>query len=479
MAAIPTTADGSRPRTLQTGSRPLSGRLVADASEIDPDALLLVGHSQGGICALRVAARHGVLAGRVLLDVLADDTPDPENLRFLRYSSTRRATSTRSSERNWKRHTGRSVGWPGGIRGARERPRTPGRVAPERGIGDTRRDGGGALSPRLRRHGPELQVVLLADRRERYEAWLDVDLPAGSRVEFYGDVGYYFQAGPTPLSMVQLYFGVNVAPHVVADLVAGPRDGTAAARRGVSPPTLTSGLIPGRRAVSTGKPSWGAVDTACIGRAPSWSGQTRVAHPGSPHHHRALIRTPGGDLRCAALRRRPTAFRVTKLQVRSVTIPGVTQTTGDTTADLAERVLSEVPEGGAVVLFDGVCNFCAWSVRFAHEHDDGTLRFAPLQSEVGRVILDARGLSTDYFDSLVYVGPDGTFIKSDGAVRIARHFDWPWRAAWYARVLPRPVRDFGYDNFAKVRYRVFGKKESCMLPGPELRARFLGDPTDD
>lgn len=149
-----------------------------------------------------------------------------------------------------------------------------------------------------------------------------------------------------------------------------------------------------------------------------------------------------------------------------------------TATDVADEALAKVPEGGAVVLFDGVCNFCSWSVRFIHEHDDGTLRFAPLQSEVGVTLLERHGLEADYLDSLVYLGGDGVHTKSDGAVRIARHLEGPWRAARFARVVPRPVRDVGYDLVGRVRYRLFGKRDSCMIPGPELRERFLDDTTD-
>jgi len=132
---------------------------------------------------------------------------------------------------------------------------------------------------------------------------------------------------------------------------------------------------------------------------------------------------------------------------------------------------------GPVVLFDGVCNFCAWSVRFIHAHDDGVLRFAPLQSEVGAALLDEHGMAPDYFDSLVYIGADGVYTKSAGAVRIARHFRGPYRLLWLLRFVPRIVRDAGYDLLARVRYDVFGKKEECMVPDAELRERFLA--TDD
>jgi predicted DCC family thiol-disulfide oxidoreductase YuxK len=126
-----------------------------------------------------------------------------------------------------------------------------------------------------------------------------------------------------------------------------------------------------------------------------------------------------------------------------------------------------------VVLFDGVCNFCSWSVRFIHEHDDGRLRFAPLQSEVATELLDAHGLEPDYFDSLVYIGPEGVHTKSDGAVHIARYMEFPYGLGWHLRFVPRILRDAGYDFIARIRYRVWGKKEECMVPNADLRDRFL------
>jgi predicted DCC family thiol-disulfide oxidoreductase YuxK len=116
-------------------------------------------------------------------------------------------------------------------------------------------------------------------------------------------------------------------------------------------------------------------------------------------------------------------------------------------------------------------------VRFIHEHDDGTLRFASLQSRAGRDLLAAHDLPTDYFDSLVYVRDGEAHLKSDGAVRIARHLDRPWQWFWALRYVPRPVRDVGYDLLGRVRYRLFGKREECLVPDADLRARFLGDPT--
>jgi len=126
-----------------------------------------------------------------------------------------------------------------------------------------------------------------------------------------------------------------------------------------------------------------------------------------------------------------------------------------------------------VVLFDGVCNLCAWSVQFIVAHDDGSVRFAPLQSDAATELLERHGLDGDYFDSLVYVDDSGAYTRSDGAVRIARHLDAPYRWAWHTRYVPRPLRDAAYDLLARVRYRVFGKRDSCLVPTAELEDRFL------
>jgi pimeloyl-ACP methyl ester carboxylesterase len=205
---------------------------AAAADDVDGDALFVVGHSQGGMCAPRIATRHGGLAGVVVLDALTDYDVDPDDdLTFLRYSldpegdlseeqeaelEAMRESFERLAEGDYEDDEtiqGRPGAWHRSVQS----------VAP----GETAADlDAPAFVAKSGRADPEVQAELLAERREGYEAWLDVDLPAGSRVEFYDDVGHYFQTGPTPLSMVQLYFGGNVADHVVADLVAWIRDVT-------------------------------------------------------------------------------------------------------------------------------------------------------------------------------------------------------------------------------------------------------------
>jgi len=127
-----------------------------------------------------------------------------------------------------------------------------------------------------------------------------------------------------------------------------------------------------------------------------------------------------------------------------------------------------------VVLFDGVCNLCSGSVQFIIEHDpDARLRFAPLQSETAKALLDEVGL-TDYdFDTIVLVEGQEYYTKSEAALRIARRLERPWSLLWTARYVPRVLRDAVYDLVASSRYAVFGKKDRCMVPTPEIRDRFL------
>ena len=135
-------------------------------------------------------------------------------------------------------------------------------------------------------------------------------------------------------------------------------------------------------------------------------------------------------------------------------------------------VTSEHP----VVLFDGVCNLCNGTVQFLIDHDKGErLRFAALQSEAGARVLQAHGRTapTGDPDSVVLVEAGRVYDHSDAALRIARHLGFPWSLAAIGWVFPRFLRDAVYRFIARNRYRWFGREESCRVPTPALRARFL------
>ena len=134
---------------------------------------------------------------------------------------------------------------------------------------------------------------------------------------------------------------------------------------------------------------------------------------------------------------------------------------------------------GPVLLYDGLCGFCDGTVQFILEHDrHGTLRFATLQGEYARGVI-ARHPELQGVDSLVLVEPanDSTServsVRSAGALRLARYLGGPWHLARAVAIVPRFLRDWAYDGFARVRYRVFGRYDSCPIPSPEQRARFI------
>jgi predicted DCC family thiol-disulfide oxidoreductase YuxK len=127
-----------------------------------------------------------------------------------------------------------------------------------------------------------------------------------------------------------------------------------------------------------------------------------------------------------------------------------------------------------IIFFDGVCNFCDDAVNFIIKKDKKNIFvFAPLQSQAGREFLSKHNLNTEIFDSMVVVKEEKIFRKSNASLLIARHLPFPWPLFYLFKLVPFFIRDFFYDLFAKYRYRIFGKKESCMIPTAEVRAKFL------
>ena len=135
---------------------------------------------------------------------------------------------------------------------------------------------------------------------------------------------------------------------------------------------------------------------------------------------------------------------------------------------------AEAGADGPLVLYDGTCGLCNRSVQLVLRHDRrGRFRFAALQSETGRALLARHGLPVDALDSIVLVEDGRAFTRSRAALRIARKMDAPWPALTALRIVPTPLANLCYDFVARHRYRWFGRTDSCMLPPPEVRARFL------
>ena len=127
-----------------------------------------------------------------------------------------------------------------------------------------------------------------------------------------------------------------------------------------------------------------------------------------------------------------------------------------------------------LILFDGVCNLCTHSVQFVIQRDaKQQFRFASIQSDLGQKVLQHYGLSTTKINTVVLLNNNQIYTHSTAALHIAQHLGGLWQLASLALWIPAPLRDIVYTFVAQNRYRWFGKQESCWLPTPELKNRFL------
>lgn len=127
-----------------------------------------------------------------------------------------------------------------------------------------------------------------------------------------------------------------------------------------------------------------------------------------------------------------------------------------------------------VIVFDGVCVLCnGWIkfvLRFDHNKD---FQFIIAQSELGETIYSALGLKSDDYETFIVVTDNKISTKLDGVFALFHKLGWPWRILSFGRILPQPLKNVCYSLVAKNRYAIFGKRDVCILPTPEIKARFL------
>lgn len=131
-------------------------------------------------------------------------------------------------------------------------------------------------------------------------------------------------------------------------------------------------------------------------------------------------------------------------------------------------------EGKHIVLFDGVCNLCNGAVLFIIKRDKkDRFRFAALESDLGKELLARHNIDPSKIDSIVLISGDSAFAKAGAALRIAKYLTGLWPLLYSLVIIPKFIADAVYDFIARNRYKWFGKKESCMIPTPELKSKFL------
>ena len=133
-----------------------------------------------------------------------------------------------------------------------------------------------------------------------------------------------------------------------------------------------------------------------------------------------------------------------------------------------------INEQSGIILFDGYCNLCNGFVRFIIRHDPKALfKFASLQSVKGRTLLEEHGIKDYSGNSIVYIQSEKCYFKSKAALLIIRKLNYPFKLLYFGIILPHFLSDGIYNLVAKYRYRLFGRKDQCMIPEESILNRFL------
>jgi predicted DCC family thiol-disulfide oxidoreductase YuxK len=137
--------------------------------------------------------------------------------------------------------------------------------------------------------------------------------------------------------------------------------------------------------------------------------------------------------------------------------------------------MQNLPINKKIILYDGVCNLCNSAVQFIIKHDKkDAFRFVSLQSKLGLEILAYIGIDSKNIDSIVLYEPGlAYYYKSDAILQIAKSLNALYSLGVFFKIIPTGIRNHLYDYIARNRYKWYGKKESCMIPTPELKIKFL------
>jgi predicted DCC family thiol-disulfide oxidoreductase YuxK len=128
----------------------------------------------------------------------------------------------------------------------------------------------------------------------------------------------------------------------------------------------------------------------------------------------------------------------------------------------------------SIILFDGVCNLCNSAVNFVIKRDKkNNILFAPLQTETAHKLLANHKLPTGEMRSFIFIEDKNVYMRSTAALKVCRHLSGFWPLMRVFIIVPPFIRDRIYNGIAKNRYKWFGHTNECMIPTPELKAKFL------
>lgn len=127
-----------------------------------------------------------------------------------------------------------------------------------------------------------------------------------------------------------------------------------------------------------------------------------------------------------------------------------------------------------IILFDGICNLCCSWVQFVIKHDSkAKFRFASIQSKSGRKLLETFEIAYESPETIIFIKDNHCLVESDAVLSILRELDGIWSAFYGFILIPKSIRNFIYRFVAKRRYRLFGKRSTCLLPNDKHQKRFI------
>lgn len=127
-----------------------------------------------------------------------------------------------------------------------------------------------------------------------------------------------------------------------------------------------------------------------------------------------------------------------------------------------------------IILFDGFCNLCSWSVQFILKRDSKNyFKFASLQSDSGKLILSNFNLPRQFDKSVIFIENNSVYFKSEAAIHIVKKLRRGWPLLYSFKIIPKPIRDYFYVLVSKNRFKWFGKRNTCYIPIHNYSYKFL------
>jgi len=129
-----------------------------------------------------------------------------------------------------------------------------------------------------------------------------------------------------------------------------------------------------------------------------------------------------------------------------------------------------------VILFDGVCNLCNGFVQFVLKSDENkTFQFASLQSSYGKGLSAHFKLPIEKPKTIILYDGEKILTESDSVIKIVNSLKGIWKSTFILYIVPRFIRNWFYCLVARNRYKLFGKRDQCMIPTENVKDRFVND----